>query len=470
MSALSRLRHSLTLRLALVFAFLAFVSLTLLGVALYRDLERELIRRDDAALVTRIDQLRTFLNDSNTLELIRTKPALFQNMLGNREALLTIGAPGQPPLLEVNPGKLHTPALAPMPIDHPLTLSDVQHLPNVDGVPFSAVAATIDTGDQGSLQVLTGRLMTERTAVLASYRFNVYLFASVAAILLAFSGYVLVDRGLLPVRHLARHAQGIGVGNLSERLDSQGSPLELLPMIEAFNAMLDRLGKGFVQLGQVSTDMAHELRTPINNLLGETQVALQQNRSIEAYQQLLASNVEELERLARMLDNMLFLARTDPASALRQRQELLAAEEMERMADYFEGLAADVGISINAEGSGLIWAEPMLLRRAMANLCSNAIKYGAPDSELYIRATPVADGIRLQVRNHGQTIPAKHLPRLFERFYRVDESRERSAQSNGLGLSIVATIMQLHNGAYSVSSADGNTCFELFFPARRPGE
>ena len=281
---------------------------------------------------------------------------------------------------------------------------------------------------------------------------------------------MLVQRGLLPVRRVARHAQGIGVGNLGERLDSQGAPLELLPMIEAFNAMLDRLGRGFVQLGQVSTDMAHELRTPINNLLGETQVALQQDRSIEHYQQLLASNVEELERLARMLDNMLFLARTDPASALRQRQELGALDEMERMADYFEGLAADVGIAINAQGSGVIWAEPMLLRRALANLCANAIKYGAPDSELFICATPTADGIRLQVRNQGQTIPAEHRPRLFERFYRVDESRERSAQSNGLGLSIVATIMQLHNGQCSVTSADGVTCFELFFPARRAGE
>jgi two-component system heavy metal sensor histidine kinase CusS len=466
----SRLRHSLTLRLALVFALLAFVSLTLLGVALYRDLEHELIRRDDAALVNRIDQLRTFLNDSNTLDLIKTKPALFQNMLGNREALLTIGAPGQKPLLVVNPGNLAVPSLAPVAMDHPLTLADVQHYPSVDGVPFAALAATIDSGDLGSLQVVTGRLMTERTAVLASYRLNVYLFASVAAILLALSGYLLVHRGLLPVRRLARHAQGIGVGNLTERLDSQGAPRELLPMIEAFNAMLDRLGKGFVQLGQVSTDMAHELRTPINNLLGETQVALQQNRSIEAYQQLLASNVEELERLARMLDNMLFLARTDPASALRQRQELDAAEEMERMADYFEGLAADVGISIDAQGSGVIWAEPMLLRRALANLCANAIKYGAPDSELFIRATPAADGIRLQVRNHGQTVPAEHLPRLFERFYRVDESRERSAHSNGLGLSIVATIMQLHNGAYSVSSSEGITCFELFFPARQLDE
>ncbi|MGY2259445.1 heavy metal sensor histidine kinase [Pseudomonas sp. SDO55104_S430] len=470
MKILPGLRHSLTLRLALVFAFLAFISLTALGVALYHDLERELIRRDDAALVTRIDQLRTFLNDSNTLELIRTKPALFQNMLGNREALLTIGVPGKPPLLVVNPGNLSMPALAPMPLDHPLSLSDVQHMPAVNGVPFSALAATIESDDQGDLQVLTGRLMTERTAVLASYRLNVYLFASVAAILLALSGYVLVDRGLLPVRRLARHAQGIDVGNLNERLDSKGAPRELLPMIDAFNAMLDRLGKGFVQLGQVSTDMAHELRTPINNLLGETQVALQQNRSIEAYQQLLASNVEELERLARMLDNMLFLARTDPSSALSQRQELDAAEEMERMADYFEGLAAEAGMHIDARGSGLIWAEPMLLRRAMANLCSNAIKYGAADSELTIRATPAADGIRLHVSNHGQTIPAEHLPRLFERFYRVDQSRERSAQSNGLGLSIVATIMQLHDGAYSVSSVDGVTCFELFFPARRLGE
>ena len=167
-----------------------------------------------------------------------------------------------------------------------------------------------------------------------------------------------------------------------------------------------------------------------------------------------------------MLDNMLFLARTDPASALRQRQELSAADEVERIADYFEGLASDVDIHIQAEGEGLIWAEPMLLRRALANLCANAIKYGAPRSQLLIQAIPDAEGIHLRVSNQGQTIPAEHLPRLFERFYRVDESRERSAQSNGLGLSIVATIMQLHNGRYRVTSEAGVTCFELFFPRR----
>lgn len=461
-----RRHYSLTLRLAVIFALLAFALLATLGVVLYRELERELILSDDVQLISRVNQLRNLLNDSNTLDLIRTKPELFQNMLGNRESVLSIAAPGQKPLLLVNPGNIELPTIKPVPKDHILTLNDVQHLPGVNGVPFSTLAASIDSGDLGSLQVTSGRLMTERTALLASYRLSVYLLASVAAILLALAGYLLVHRGLLPLRRLARHAQGIGVGNLAERLDSQGVPKELLPMIDSFNTMLERLAKGFVQLGQVSTDMAHELRTPINNLLGETQVALQQNRSIESYQQLLASNVEELERLARMLDNMLFLARTDPASALRQRQELSAADEVARIADYFEGLAGDANIRIRAEGEGVIWAEPMLLRRALANLCANAIKYGAPGSELVIQTIADAEGIHLRVTNQGETIAAKHLSRLFERFYRVDESRERSAQSNGLGLSIVATIMQLHNGRYSVSSEAGETCFELFFPGR----
>ncbi|QHF45894.1 two-component sensor histidine kinase [Pseudomonas sp. S35] len=461
-----RRHYSLTLRLALIFALLAFALLATLGVALYRELERELILRDDVQLISRVDQLRNLLNDSNTLDLIRTKPELFQNMLGNRESVLSIAAPGQAPLLLVNPGNIDLPAIKPVPKDHVLALSDVQHLPGINGVPFSTLAASIDSGDLGSLQVTSGRLMTERTAMLASYRLSVYILASIAAILLALVGYLLVHRGLLPLRRLAQHAQGIGVGNLAERLDSHGAPKELLAMIDAFNTMLERLAKGFVQLGQVSTDMAHELRTPINNLLGETQVALQQQRSSESYQQLLASNIEELERLARMLDNMLFLARTDPVSALRQRQALAAADEIARIADYFEGLAGDVGISIRTEGDGVIWAEPMLLRRALANLCANAIKYGAPNGELLIQAIPTAAGIRLCVSNKGQTIPAEHLSRLFERFYRVDESRERSAHSNGLGLSIVATIMQLHNGHYSVTSEDEVTCFELFFPRR----
>lgn len=469
MNVLARMlsnRQSLTLRLAILFALLAFVALTSLGIALYRGLERELMRRDDAALVYRVEQLRSFLSDSSTLELIRTKPTLFENMLGNRESVLAVGVAGQPPLLLINPGQLQVPALPPVETDRSLELVDVHHLPGIGGIPMSALAATIDAGELGRLQVITGRLMSERTTVLANYRLTVFVLAGIAALVLAVFGYVLLHRGLRPLHRLARHAQKIGVGNLSQRLDEDNAPLELRPVIDAFNTMLERLSKGFTQLSQVSTDMAHELRTPINNLLGETQVALQQSRSVEHYQQLLASNVEELERLARMLDNMLFLARTDPSAALLQRQSLDVGDEIDRVASYFEGPAADVGISIRAEGVGRVWAEPMLLRRALANLCANAIKYGAPDSELLIRAECSDVGVSFAVINQGDTIAAEHLPRLFERFFRVDASRGRSAQSNGLGLSIVATIMQLHQGRYEVSSVDGVTRFELFFPAQ----
>lgn len=162
-----RRHYSLTLRLALIFALLAFALLATLGVALYRELERELIMRDDAALINRIDQLRNLLNDSNTLDLIKTKPELFQNMLGNRESVLRIVAPGQKPLLTVNPGNIELPSVPPVPKNHALTFADVHHFPSINGVPFATVAASIDSGDLGSLQVTTGRLMTERTAVLA---------------------------------------------------------------------------------------------------------------------------------------------------------------------------------------------------------------------------------------------------------------------------------------------------------------
>ncbi|WPP00816.1 heavy metal sensor histidine kinase [Pseudomonas sp. HR96] len=462
---MSTSRHpSLTLRLALLFALLAFITIVGLGVGLYRGLVNELVRRDEAALISRVEQLRTFLSDGNVLELIKTKPALFQNMMGNREAVLRISLKGGNTLLETNPGNLHIPPVTRVVDATSLSLDDVQHYPEVQDVPFAMVAVTMPS-DIGELQVVAGRLMSERTALLAGYRLRIYLLATIAALLLAFGGCLLVHRGLMPLRRVARHTRRIGIENLSQRLDTRGVPRELLPVIDSFNTLLDRLSKGFTQLGEVSTDMAHELRTPINNMLGETQVALQQHRSVEGYQTLLASNVEELERLSRMLDNMLFLARTDPTSALGQRQLLNGKEELERIADYFEGPAADVGMDIRIASAGQVWAEPILLRRALANLCSNAIKYGAPNSKLSLAVNQADDGVTIAVSNHGATIAPEHLPRLFERFYRVDEAREQSSQSSGLGLAIVSTIMQLHNGRCSVTSQDGVTCFELFFPA-----
>lgn len=460
------MRHSLTARLALMFALLSFLVLGAVGVTLYRGLEMQLTLRDDAALVTRVDQIRTLLQDTNTMKLIKEKPHLFENMLGNREALLVLRFAGQAPMIEVNPGRMPIPDIKPVAADMPLSLDDVQRSMDASGTPFIAVAAvTRVTDSRQDLQIIAGRVMTERTRLLESYRDRILLQISGAALLFALAGYLLVRRGLRPLRRLAMQTETITVANLSARIDGSDAPRELSPLIHSFNAMLDRLAAGFTRLSQVSADMAHDLRTPINNLLGQTEVALGQKRSVDQYEALLASNFEELERLSKMTDNMLFLARSEHADATIERKILEIPAELQRVADYFEGLAEERDLHIEVQGTGVVWADPMLLRRALANLMANAVRYADAGSTILLQAGEEDAGMVLTVENRGPTIADHHLARVFDRFYRADASRRGSADSSGLGLSIVRTIMTLHQGRGSATSAAGITRFSLHFPA-----
>lgn len=457
--------YSLTARLALLFALLSFAVLATVGISLYRGLEMQLALRDDAALVTRVDQIRTLLQDTDTMKLIHEKPHLFENMLGNREALLVLRFPGQAPMIEINPAHIPVPAVAPVAADADLSLDAVQHSTDADGIPFIAVAALARTTDTPQeLQIIAGRTMSERARMLAAYRDRILIVAAGAALLFALGGYLLLRRGLRPLHRLAEQTATITMANLDARIDGAHAPRELSPLIAAFNAMLDRLETSFAKLSQVSADMAHDLRTPIGNLLGQTEVALGQRRSVEQYETLLASNLEELQRLARMSDNMLFLARSENADTAIERTVLQASSELQRVADYFEGLAEERDLKIAVEGDGAVWADAMLLRRALANLIANAIRHADAGSVIVLQARPDREGITLAVENRGATIAEQDLPRLFDRFYRADASRRGSADASGLGLSIVRTIMQLHQGRWHAASAEGTTRFSLFFP------
>lgn len=460
--------HSLTMRLALLFAALSFIVLGLVGIMLYRGLEMQLTLRDDAALVTRVDQIRTLLQDTNTMQLIKEKPHLFENMLGNREALLVIRFAGQAPMIEVNPGHMPVPDIKPVPEDEKLSLDAVHRSLDAGGTPFIAVAASTRAADSlRDLEIVAGRAMTERTRLLESYRERILIQISIAALLFALAGYWLVCRGLLPLRRLAAQTETITVANLAARLDGAGAPRELSPLIESFNAMLERVATGFTQLSQVSADMAHDLRTPINNLLGQTEVALSQPRSADHYESLLVSNLEELQRLSKMTDNMLFLARSENADTAIECKALDVPAELQRVADYFEGLAEERDLHIAVQGDGVIWADAMLLRRALANLMANAIQYADSGTTILLQSESLSDGTILFVENRGPTIAEPHLLRLFDRFYRADASRRGSADASGLGLSIVRTIMTLHQGYWKVASTEGVTRFSLFFPAAR---
>ncbi|MFZ6677797.1 heavy metal sensor histidine kinase [Undibacterium sp. Tian12W] len=473
--------YSLVTRLALLYAMLSFTVLAAVGYALYIALVAQLEKRDDAALVVRVEQIRALMRDVNIVDLAREKPEVFANMLGNREALLIIKYPGEKPLIEVNPASIAIPSIQPVATNAVLALSSVIHS-SIDDTPFIIASALVKTGDarqQGKdLQITTGRLLTERTRMLMVYRNQVFAVALLAALLTAMLAYWLARRSLRPLSLFAAQTNSISMAKLSTRINdsdsnngnnggnSRASPQELQPLIEGFNAMLHRLETGFSQLSQVSADMAHDLRTPINNLLGQTEVALGQKRSNEYYEKLLGSNFEELQRLSHMTDNMLFLARAEHADHAIERKELDVASEFTRLAEYFEGLAEEREIKILWQGNGKIWADPDLLRRALANLLSNAVRYADTGTTITLAAKKEDGGMHISVENTGATIETHHLARLFERFYRADSSRRDSAGASGLGLSIVRSIMLLHQGRWSVTSEQGLTCFSLFFPDR----
>lgn len=455
-------KRSLATRLSLMLSATVIVIFSFIGIALYHSLAMQIGVRDDAALLTRIDQIRTLLRDEDAITLIQQKPRLFANMLGNTESLLVLRFPGQPPLIVVNPGRRPLPAITPVAADQPLTLSAVHHLATDDGTPFISAAALTPTRDgSGQIEIITGRLMSDRTQTMNSYRDQIILATTLAALLVAAISVWLVRRGLSPLRGLATEANAIDVRHLSHRMPDQ-APAELQPLVAAFNQMLSRLEMGYQQLSQVSADMAHELRTPIGTLIGQTEVALSQTRSVSDYQALLGSNYEELERLAKMIDNMLFLAKAEDASQAMDVQRIDLAQLGEKLQGYFDGMAEEEAMRLEMDLHGELHADPLLLQRALANLMANALRYGNRDTTIRVYSKAQPHGIDLVVENHGPVLSAEHQARIFDRFWRAETSRHQG--SSGLGLSIVRSIMRLHQGSCEVNSEHGVNRFTLRFP------
>ena len=243
-------------------------------------------------------------------------------------------------------------------------------------------------------------------------------------------------------------------------------PLEIAGLVEAFNAMLDRLDDSFRRLSDFSSDLAHELRTPVNGLLGHAQVALSRPRTAAQYRAALESVVEEGERIARLTRDMLFLARADDAAARLARERLDLRAEVEAVGAYFDPLAQERGVRFACEGAAEVRAERGLARRAIGNLLSNALRHTPRGATIRAAIRPGEDGaVALEVSNPGPGIPAEHLPRIFERFYRVERAGGEPSGGSGLGLAIVKSIMQLHGGSVQARSVPGGwTTIRLEFP------
>ena len=297
-------------------------------------------------------------------------------------------------------------------------------------------------------------------------------FGALLALVLAFGilastaiAVTVTKRGLRPLTEMTHSLERVGPAHLSERVQPARWPRELRPLAVAFDDMLDRLEDSFTRLSQFSADLAHELRTPITNILGEAQVSLTRDRSPDEYREVIESTVAECERLSGIVDNLLFLARAEAADRQIEPTLFDGRAAVEKIAAYYQTIAEDRHVAVTCTGAGEIYADPVLFGRAVSNLIDNALRFTPDGGTIRISSAVRAAYTEISVGDTGCGIAAEHLPRVFDRFYRADSSR--SSHSAGLGLALVKTIMNLHGGSATLKSEiNCGTTVVLIFPAK----
>lgn len=464
--------NSLTTRLGALFALLSAVLLTVVGVMLRHTLEGELFSRDIAELTAKTAHLREALGDFESVPALRARQADFFGVVYDtqRQAIVVADREGQLLLtsreLMVPPDLLT--GFAAQPGRAPQSVEWNQH-----GDDWCAVLAW---GTLGQRSIATSAAVPVVLAValnrsgtnlmLDQFYGELILMLVCGGLITSAIGFAVAYHGLRPLRQIDAMASAITADRLTERLDLSRAPDELLRLGASFNAMLARLQESFRRLSEFSSDLAHELRTPLNNLLGQTHVALSRTRAPREYLDVLESNAEELERLRKMTEDMLFLAKADDSQTRLDWRTFEVREELDKVADYFAVVAEDRAVKVEVAGAAPLYADRRLVQRALNNLFANAVRHAPTGTKVLARIDAATDGaVKLAIANAGPGIAVEHLPRVFDRFFRTDPSRPDSAESNGLGLAIVQSIMRLHGGRAAAESEPGGlTTFVLRFP------
>jgi two-component system heavy metal sensor histidine kinase CusS len=304
--------------------------------------------------------------------------------------------------------------------------------------------------------------------ILRKFRKKLFKVLGFCLLACALVGYWIAHRGIRPVRKIADTAARIGSSTLYERLDRSGLPSELSDLAGTFNDMLDRLEDSFARLSRFSSDIAHELRTPLQNLRGEAEVVLSKERPPSEYQDLLGSSLEEYQRLSNLIDSLLFLARAEDPQTQIRREELDLKKELGLLHDFYGLSAGESGIVLRVEAPDDLRAnlDRSLFQRAVGNLVENSLKHTPSGGTILLKAASAAGKAVIEVSDTGRGIPPDQLSRVFDRFYRVDPSRAPSSGGTGLGLSIVKSIMDLHGGTVEILSVPSQgTTVTLFFPS-----
>jgi len=463
-------RRSIAWQLILLFTVATSLLLTCgLGV-FYAIVVRHAFNEDNAVLTDKVEALRADLHESG--------PARFAEELKGRRAgehsaywIRMLDSQGTtyaetPGMDRSLPPEIFPPsrAFAKASADTQKSASTVGGLKDYrkGARLFSLVALNEESGSQPyTLQVAQDRSSDERVERNFALLFILVLSGSTLAS--AFIAVIVTKRGLRPLREMTQSVARIGPTHLKERVTPAEWPRELKPLATAFDDMLKRLDDSFTRLSQFSADLAHELRTPIANMIGEAQVALTRDRTATEYRETIESTVGECERLSRIVDNLLFVARVDAAREPIARNRFDARGAVEKITAFYHALADDRHIAIGCSGEGQIYADPVLFERAVGNLVDNALRFTPENGSIQIALAEHDGDFELAVSDNGCGIAPEHLPRVFDRFYRAESSR--GSDGAGLGLALVKSIVDLHGGSASIHSEIGRgTTVTLTFP------
>jgi two-component system heavy metal sensor histidine kinase CusS len=458
-------RRSIASQLILLFTLATALLLTSgLGV-FYAIVVRHAFTEDNAVLADKVAALRADLHESG--------PDIFAEELKGRHAAEHAGywirmLDSQGRTYAETPGMDRSlpPEIFPPPQTSVPTIGGLKDYRRGSKL-FSLVALNEESGNQPyTLQVAQDRSSDERVERNFAVLFIIVLSGSVLAS--AFIAVTVTKRGLRPLGEMTQSLGRIGPSHLKERVAPAGWPRELQPFAIAFDEMLKRLDDSFTRLSQFSADLAHELRTPIANMLGEAQVALTRDRTAAEYRETIESTISECERLSRIVDNLLFVARVDAAREPIARKRFDARASVEKIAAFYQTIADDRHVTISCSGQGQLHADPDLFERAVGNLLDNALRFTPENGSIQIALSKRDAEFEVAVSDNGCGIAPEHLPRVFDRFYRADSSR--GSDGAGLGLALVKSIVDLHGGSATIQSEIGSgTTVTLRFPKQPVG-
>lgn len=450
---------SLTARLTLLFALASTLVLAGLGLLILSTVRQHFIQQDEQYLDNKLQLIQSIIADVPLGQAgTRLTEALHNHPEFNAEVRLADGR-----VLYRSAG---------MPVRAREVVREAKNAVYADTTGREYRLRQIQARQPGTptMQIIALIDTAPHTKFLRHFTGTLALYILASALMIGLLGWAAARQGLRPLHRMAARAREVTAERLDQRMPLVSAPQEIIELAAHLNAMLARLQVDFRRLSELSSDIAHELRTPITNVMTQTEVALTQPRSSEVYRDVLLSNAEELQRLARMISDMLYLARTEHDDSLPDAVPVQLAQEVEALFEFYDAIADASAVTLLVEGDGHVHGDRLMLRRALGNLLSNALRYAPRGSPITVLVGERSGAVEVAITNTGPAIPADALPHLFERFFRAERSRHRGcADGAGLGLAITRAIMLAHQGSIAVRSDPDATCFTLRFGPPRPG-